>query len=32
MEAKEEGGYLRGKLLELTQTAFREGEMVEEAT
>ena len=31
-EAEEEGGDLWGKLVELTQTAFREGEMLEEAT
>ena len=31
-EAEEEGGDLWGKLLELIQTAFREGEMAEEAT
>ena len=32
MEAEEEGKDLWGKLVELTQTAFREGEMAEEAT
>ena len=32
MEAEEEGGDLWGKLVELTQTAFREVDMVEEAT
>ena len=31
-EAEEEGGDLWGKLVELTQTAFREGEMAEEVT
>ena len=31
-EAEEEDGDLWGKLVELTHTAFREGEMVEEAT
>ena len=31
-EAEEEGRDLWGKLVELIQTAFREGEMVEEAT
>ena len=30
--AEEEGGDLWGKLVEFTQTAFREGEMAEEAT
>ena len=32
MEEEEEGGDLWGKLVELIQTAFREGEMAEEAT
>ena len=31
-EEEEEGGELWGKLVELIQTAFREGEMAEEAT
>ena len=31
-EAEEEGRDLWGKLVELTQMAFQEGEMVEEAT
>ena len=31
-KAEEEGRDLWGKLVELTQTAFREGEMAEEAT
>ena len=31
-EVEEEGGDLWGKLVELTQTAFREGEMAEEVT
>ena len=31
-EAEEEGGDLWGKLVELIQTAFREGDMAEEAT
>ena len=31
-EEEEEGGDLWGKLVELIQTAFREGDMVEEAT
>ena len=31
MKAEEEGRYLWGKLVELTYTAFREGEMAEEA-
>ena len=31
-EAEEKGGDLWGKLVELTQTAFWEGEMAEEAT
>ena len=30
-EAEEQGGDLWGKLVDLTQTAFREGEMAEEA-
>ena len=30
--AEEEGGDLWGKLVEITQTAFWEGEMAEEAT
>ena len=30
--AEEEGGYLRGKLVELTQAALWEGETAEEAT
>ena len=31
-EAEEEGGDLWEKLVDLTQTAFQEGDMVEEAT
>ena len=31
-EAEEEVGDLWGKVVEITQTAFREGQMVEEAT
>ena len=31
-EAEEEGGDLWGKVVEITQTAFREGELAEEAT
>ena len=30
--AEEEGGDLRGKVVEITQTAFREGKLTEEAT
>ena len=31
-EAEEEGGELWGKVVEMTQTAFREGKLAEEAT
>ena len=31
-EAKEEGGYQWGKVVEITQTAFWEGKLAEEAT
>ena len=31
-EAEEEGGELWGKVVEITQTAFREGKLAKEAT